>query len=308
MLTFINKSIYVKFGFQSPLDLFLTQCICNVVICSSLMFYKELNPTSFKFFDQIGMKIPPMSESLQKIGIGCQLGLVNLITVFFGLYAVKNVNIPMFLTFRRCSILTTVICNFFILRTIPDLNLSLTLLLSVVGSCVAGWESLDTQWFGYFLVWMNNLSQSIYNVYVSKVNKEKKVLPFEINFFFACCGLPLALIYTYQTGEIHQLTDIIEKSDTETSIWFISYVIISGVMGIVITMSVLMVVTINGPIWQNIVGNSKDIILTFVGFVFFEDAKLTLMMGTGLTLSFMGAAVYVWDQLYKSRLALQKQK
>lgn len=84
------------------------------------------------------MKIPPMSESLTKIGIGCKMGMANLITVFFGLYAVKNVSIPMFLTFRRCSILTTVVMNYFIIKTVPDFNLSLTLFLSVVGSCIAG--------------------------------------------------------------------------------------------------------------------------------------------------------------------------
>lgn len=93
-----------------------------------------------------------------------------------------------------------------------------------------------------------------------------------------------------------------------TAIWFLAYVIISGVMGIVITMSVLMVVTINGPIWQNIVGNSKDVLLTFVGFVLFDDANLTLMMGTGLFMSFLGAAVYVYDQLIKTTISAQKEK
>lgn len=102
-------------------------------------------------------------------------------------------------------------------------------------------------------------------------------------------------MFTWYTGEIHQLTEVIDKSDSVTAFWFVSYVVLSGVLGIVITMSVLMVVTINGPIWQNIVGNSKDIILTFVGFMFFDDANLTFMMAFGLTMSFAGAALYVLD-------------
>jgi hypothetical protein len=40
------------------------------------------------------------------------------------------------------------------------------------------YETFSTHWFGYFLVWMNNLSQSCYNVYVNKVNREKRVTAF----------------------------------------------------------------------------------------------------------------------------------
>jgi len=97
----------------------------------------------------------------------------------------------------------------------------------------------------------------------------------EINFFFACLGLPLALFVTIYTGEIYELTSIMENQDFNTNVWFVSYVVISGMMGIAITLSVLMVVTINGAIAQSIVGNMKDVVLTFVGFVFFDDAPLT---------------------------------
>jgi len=60
---------------------------------------------------------------------------------------------------------------------------------------------------------MNNLSQSCYNVYVNKVNREKRVSAFgknpssnriliEINFYFAVCGLPIMLMITTYTGEL----------------------------------------------------------------------------------------------------------
>lgn len=105
-LTFINKSLYVKFGFKSPLDVYIliintdiqllvSQCFCNVFICTLLMLYKEFNPNSFKFFEKIGMRIPSLSEALGKLKIGFIMGLTNLVAVLFGLYSVKNVNIPL---------------------------------------------------------------------------------------------------------------------------------------------------------------------------------------------------------------------
>lgn len=94
---------------------------------------------------------------------------------------------------------------------------------------------------------MNNLSQSCYNVYVNKVNREKRVTPFEINFFFAICGLPIVLAITLYTGEISQIF--------MPDLKFIALLLMSGVMGIVITCAVLMVCTICSPVAFNIAGN-----------------------------------------------------
>jgi hypothetical protein len=141
------------------------------------------------------------------------MGLSNLAQVFFGLYSVKLVNIPMFLTFRRCAMLTTVGMNFVVNAVYPDLALCFTLFMTTTGALTAGYQSLNTEWFGYFLVWMNNLAQSCYNAYVSKVNREKLVLPFEINFYFALCGLPIALTYTLYTGEIWQFQETYMRQD-----------------------------------------------------------------------------------------------
>jgi len=108
------------------------------------MAYKQANPHSLMFFERVGMRIPPLNECFSKINIGCKMGLANLTAVFFGLYSVKLVNIPMFLTFRRCSMLTTVIMNYYVNRVFPDAALSITLFLTTAGALVAGWDSLDS--------------------------------------------------------------------------------------------------------------------------------------------------------------------
>lgn len=76
----------------------------------------------------------------------------------------------------------------------------------------------------------------------------------EVNFFFAVLGLPLFYIVTTYTGEIKLLTDIMEIKDEAVKIQHLLYIIISGVSGIVITLSLLMVCTICSPIAINITG------------------------------------------------------
>ena len=49
----------------------------------------------------------------------------------------------------------------------------------------------------------------------------------------------------------------------------------------------------------------KDVVLTWVGFMFFDDITLTFMVGLGLALSFIGAGSYAFDSYLKER---EKQK
>ena len=167
------------------------------------MTYKQLNSSAFKEWKTYGMEISSLSDTFGNISLGIRMGAFNLVTVLFGLYSVKLINIPIFLTFRRCAILSTVLLNVVVNGKYPDSKLSLCTLLITSGACVAGYETLDSDMFGYFLVWMNNFSQSLYNLYVQNLNKDKKVTSFQINFFFALCGLPVSTFIVCYNGEIN---------------------------------------------------------------------------------------------------------
>ena len=106
-------------------------------------------------------------------------------------------------------------------------------------------------------------------MFIAKLNKEKKLTSFDINFFFACLGLTLTLIYNCViTDEYKQLFDYYGKENGDL---FLKMVLFSGSMGIVITLSILVVVAIGGPILVNIVGIIKDVALTYAGFILFDD-------------------------------------
>ena len=48
-------------------------------------------------------------------------------------------------------------------------------------------------------------------------------------------------------------------------------------------------------------GNLKDVVLTYVGFMFFNDAFLTVMVGIGLIFSFLGAGSYAFDSYLREK-------
>jgi hypothetical protein len=60
-----------------------------------MMLIKQLNPRAFPLLESCGMKISPLNEALSKWQVGMSMGLGNLITVLFGIYSVKYVDIPL---------------------------------------------------------------------------------------------------------------------------------------------------------------------------------------------------------------------
>jgi hypothetical protein len=48
-----------------------------------------------------------------------------------------------------------------------------------------------------------------------------------------------------------------------------------------------------GPIGVNITGICKDVFLTYIGFLMFDDVNVTVKVLFGLFLSFAGASYYV---------------
>merc|ERR1719453_96158 len=78
----------------------------------------------------------------------------------------------------------------------------------VVGGVIAGYETLDDDLFGYFLIMCNNFATALVNIVASVYNEKKVVNAFDLNFYFALIGLPLAAIITSQTGELTELGGI----------------------------------------------------------------------------------------------------
>ena len=83
---------------------------------------------------------------------------------------------------------------------------------------------------------------------------------------------------------------------------------LSAVSGIAITLFTMLAVSIGGPISVNISGTLKDVVLTYVGFLLFDDIQPTMQVQVGLVLSFFGALYYIYDNFYGVKVSVKKVK
>ncbi len=110
LATYSQKRIYKDFTkFSSPLAMLWFQCVINLALGSVLLTMKARKSKLLAWFEQKSALVVPTAEQLPQKKLALITGLTSFSTIIFGIVAVKNVNIPMFLAFRRCALVTTVL-------------------------------------------------------------------------------------------------------------------------------------------------------------------------------------------------------
>ena len=212
--------------------------------------------------------------------------------MLLGLYAVKAVNIPLLLVFRRVALLFTVTSNFMIRGESPSKTVLITLSFLITGAVLAGYEKLNDDYFGYMLIFATNFVQSFTIILSQKFNEDKSLKPFDINLFFAMLGMPIMMGVTQYTGDNQELINILILGKYKDLTHIVS-LILSGTLGLILQISGLVTIATCGGITMNIAGVSKDGALTLAGFIFFSDANTSIPSMIGITISFLGAIYYM---------------
>ena len=170
-LTMVNRMLYSIYNYKSPLSLLFVQCLCNVTICVVLMSIKSfVSDKAFDFLHAYGIKLSSWSQVFGKAQAGLLISSMKIVEVLFGLYSLKAVNIPLFLTIRRCAMITTIIVDYFYAGKIPNQTLLFASFFVVAGALVAGYETFDSDMWGYALIMCNNFASALVNVVASVYN------------------------------------------------------------------------------------------------------------------------------------------
>ena len=121
LMTLTTKMIYKKFSnLKSPANILCGQFIISLPILFTIMIIKQFRPQSFKSLEAIKFSVSSASDSLSRAKYGIRVGLLQVTTTAFGVYATKQINIPMFLANRRCALFSTVVLMYLIQNKKPS--------------------------------------------------------------------------------------------------------------------------------------------------------------------------------------------
>ena len=112
----------------------------------------------------------------------------------------------------------------------------------------------------------------------------------DITFGFGIVSLCTLLPYLIVTGEINLIIGFVIGGNGAD---FIYKYITNCLACLCHTYLTLMAVTVAGSDGVNISNILKDVGLTFIGFVYFDDVQLTIEIVVGLSISFVAALFYI---------------
>lgn len=240
-------------------------------------------------------KAPQYSlKNLKWSGLLCVGFLLNVIC---GLYGLRRVNIPMFLAIRRTSTFIVFCSDVFILKRSTTQWRTIGVVLITFGGVTAVVHSIQLgapqdDYSGYLFVVLNNVFTVLYFQLVKILSEyDSKSFTAEAqSFYTSLCSIPV-LVLLIPLIEPISYSEVVFRPES-----FYIVLGVSSILGCVLTFSQSLCTLVNSPIAMTISGNMKDVFLTIVGLLLFNNILVTPQLLLGITLSLLGASIYSYDK------------
>ncbi len=286
LLGLVNKTLLSIYNFNGYFTFLAVQMFMSWVMCVVSRDYYG-NPFGVPTYD------PAMHRAALSVGV------FYVVNVGAGLIGLQMVNVPMFFCIRRLVTPTVLVYEYLTLGKVADPNIQVAVGVIMLGTIVAGWDSLNADLLGYGITMLNNLLTAGASVAQKQFADTSRVSAFGVLYYNACTAAPLAAFLSVVTGELLALPSFPHSGSL--SFW-ISF-LFGCALGPLLTYSSMLCTTFNSPLATSVTGNVKDLAQTILGGILFPGFVATIKTISGLVLSFMGAGMYSYINLSKGMAA-----
>jgi GDP-mannose transporter len=214
----------------------------------------------------------------------------NILYVFMlstSVFVLQYLNVHMVTVFKNITLILIALGDsyFFNAKNGPLVQVALGLMF--LGSLLAGITDLEFNPVGYFWMAMHILSQAAYVLYVRKVKKSINMPEEQMVYYNNLLSLPFFLILAFLNGEYERA----ENSDSWEDNGFLIVWVVSGLMGMFISLASFYCMNIAGPTTFAIVGSINKIPLTILG-IFIFHVQLDWKNVTSVSFAIVAATIY----------------
>ena len=285
-LGLVNKAVLSEYKFNCIFLLLSTQMLLQVVLCVVFRDYLG-NPTGIPKYDRV-----THYESLL-------VGFAYVANVAVGMLGLSLVNVPMFFCIRRLVSPTILLYEFMRFGKVADTSIQGAVGTIMVGTLIAGWDTLNSDLLGYTVTFINNLCTAASSVAQKTFSDRTKLGAQGTLYYTSLTALPLSLLMALAFGEFGTLANY-EYLDNG-GFWFGFMVALA--LGPILTYSSILCTTYNSPLAMSVTGNIKDVASTVLGAILFPGFQATSKSVGGLALTFVGAGAYSYINLKKGQSA-----
>lgn len=291
LLVMFNKAALSSYKFPSANVITLLQMICS---CSFLYAMRKRKIINFTVGESsFGSDNTKLLVPLRTLVHTLPLSLAYLLYMLATMESVRGVNVPMYTTLRRTTIVFTMVAEWILAGQKYSSSIIGSVGLIILGAFVAGARDLSFDFHGYFVVFLSNITTAIYLATIARIGKSSGLNSFGLMW---CNGIicgPILLFWTYVRGDIATALDF----QYLFSPGFMVILLFSCILAFFLNYCIFLNTTLNSAVTQTICGNLKDFFTIGLGWIIFGGLPFDILNVVGQFLGFLGSGLYAYYKL-----------
>uniref|UniRef100_A0A7S0ZLG3 Sugar phosphate transporter domain-containing protein n=1 Tax=Timspurckia oligopyrenoides TaxID=708627 RepID=A0A7S0ZLG3_9RHOD len=280
---FVNKALLTAFDFGYPSTLMLVQMFLSNVFLSILRFFNRLH-------------VPTIDRSQYRVVLVATLYWIG--NVLVGLYALRLVNIPMFSTFRRLSVLFVMAVEFYGGKRFSG-RIIFAVFITVTGSVLSAVSDLTFDPLGYALVFLNNLITAFYFSSLQTSIRGLKLNSLQLYYYTSQLGVPIMIVISLFTDMKGAYYRVLKDAELQTPL-FIFSVFMSATASFMVNYSTNLNVEYTTPLSTAVSSVLKNSVQTGIG-LFSWGYQITMLNVVGLFVALLGSSLFTLFKMRESR-------
>ncbi|PIA42387.1 hypothetical protein AQUCO_02000085v1 [Aquilegia coerulea] len=291
LLVMFNKAALSSYSFPCANVITLLQMICS---CSLLYAMKRWRIISFTAGEPWAISdntanLVPFKTLVHTL----PLSISYLLYMLASMESVRGVNVPMYTTLRRTTVVITMIVEYLLTGQKYSSKVVGSVALIVLGAFIAGARDLSFDSYGYAIVFVSNITTAIYLASIARIGKSSGLNSFGLMW---CNGIvcgPILLFWTYIRGDLKMTLNFPHLY----SPGFQAVMLFSCIMAFFLNYSIFLNTTLNSALTQTMCGNMKDLFTIGLGWLLFRGLPFDLLNVIGQFLGFFGSGLYAYCKL-----------
>ncbi|KAK7260902.1 hypothetical protein RIF29_27201 [Crotalaria pallida] len=291
LLVMFNKAALSSYNFPSTNFITLLQMVCS---CCFLYLLRRSRIISFTAGESLIISDnSTLFVSLKTLKHTFPLAAAYLLYMLVTMESVRGVNVPMYTTLRRTTVVFTMLVEFVLVRQRYTSSVIFSVGLIVFGALIAGARDLSFDAYGYAVVFLANITTAIYLATIARIGKTSGLNSFGLMW---CNGIicgPFLLIWTLIRGDLKMTINY----PYLFSPGFMVVLLFSCILAFFLNYSIFLNTTLNSALTQTICGNLKDLFTIGLGWIIFGGLPFDFWNVIGQCLGFAGSGLYAYFKL-----------
>ena len=229
--------------------------------------------------------------------------IIFIANVFFNFYGNQLVkNISMFLSLKKLVLVMLFFIDFFYGKKKLSCITITCIFLITGGSILVGMDSFSNDYFGYVVVFFNNVTAISYSKFTEVFKKHTKITNLKLLVYNNYLNMPILIICIFVTGEAKGLYTYFtcDNNGSEGTLYGLSfYLSISCVFCAILTASFFISNEKNSSLLTNLLTNTKTIFTSVTLYLFDKEKnKLSISIIIGLAMGTLGAIFINTESLF----------